>query len=193
MTAKCFFNGRSYQKYWEGYTEKVVEKNGRKRIVQVYTGDYYRARLTKSTRIWRKVSVCLFYILTVLIYGYVASLAVPVNLTRSLGICHGLISIALLWQLVAVASYMRAKEKMVVESYRSACIRLRQTSLASCVLFGLMAALYLGFAVMGKESFSEFLKLFPGSVFAGFLSFIIYGREKKTEYEIIASETEIEL
>ena len=115
---KDFYNSRRYHSFFEGYTEKTVVENGKEKIVRVYTGDYYRPKLTSGQRLFRKVLNCALLALTMGLYVYCATQPLEINLSPLVGICQGFEGFLLLWLLVSVADYTAAKEQMTLRVYR---------------------------------------------------------------------------
>lgn len=153
--------------------------------------EYYCPVLSSEERTHRKIFYCLAYLLTVIVYGYVATRQMEINITRWVGICHGFTALALLWLLMAVVSYGTAKEKMSVTAYKAASVRLKQLSFAAAVLFGLMAMGYLVFTIIGMGSWMDFLKLFPVSLLGSGIMFLMYFVENKTTYEVIQETIDV--
>lgn len=184
--SKDFYNSRRYHSFFEGYTEKTVVENGKRKIVRVYTGDYYRPVLTSEQRTLRRILNCALYALTLGLYIYCATQPLEINLSPLVAICQGFEILSLLWLLVSIIDYAAAKDQMTVRVYRTASRRLTCLSLAGAILFGLMSLLYLALTLQ-LGNWSEFFRLFPFSLICGISMLAVYYMEKNTEYEQILS------
>lgn len=181
------YNSRRYHDFFEGYTEKIVTKNGKETIERVYTGEYFCPQLSDVQRTRRKVLYAICYLAALVLYGIVATRVTAPNLTRVMGICHGFISIGLLWELVAVAHYVISRERMIARVYRAASLRLITTSRILAVLYGIMAAAYLVEAVMRLGGWLECLLMACGSAAGGSLLLLVGQMEAGTVYNSVSS------
>lgn len=184
--SKDFYNSRRYHSFFEGYTEKTVVENGKRKIIRVYTGDYYRPVLSFEQRIFRRIINCVLYVLTLGLYVYCATQQLEINLSPFVAICQGFEILSLLWLSASVIDYATAKDKMTVRVYRTASKRLICLSLVAAILFGLMSLLYLALTLQ-LGNWPEFFRLFPFSLICGISMFVIYHMEKNTEYELVLS------
>lgn len=181
-----YYNSRRYHSFFEGYTEKTVEENGKQKIVRIYTGDYYRPQLTARQRGVRKGLNCVLYLCTLGLYVYCATRPLQLNLSPAVAICQGLEALLLLWLLVSVADYTTAKEQMTVRVYRTASRRLIGLSLAAAVVFGLMSALYLALSVWYGDV-AACLRLFPFSLACSAAMFALGQMERNVAYEVVCN------
>lgn len=184
--SKEYYNSRRYHSFFEGYTEKTVVENGKRKIIRVYTGDFYRPKLTAQDRKRRKLLDGALYVLTLCLYFYCATRQLEINLSPLVAICQGFEILVLLWLSLSIVDYLRTGERMTVSVYRTACGRMTRLSLAAAVLFGLMSLLYL-VLTLWRGSWREFFRLFPFSLLCGIAMFAVYHMEKNTEYERILS------
>ena len=181
------YNSRRYHDFFEGYTERVVTHNGKEQIERVYTGEYYCSVLTSGQRVRRKGLYVISYTAALLLYGFVAMRVTAPNLTRVMGICHGLISLGLLWELVAVVYFTLSKGQMIARVYRAASLRLITTSRLLAALYGLMALVYLVEATIGLGNWLECLQMTLCSTAGGALMLLVSHMEVSTVYVCMSS------
>lgn len=184
---KDAYNSRRYHEFFEGYTERITEKNGKKKIERVYTGDYYSPVLPAKERTHRKILYVFLYVLSVLLYAYLGTRALWINYSRCAGICQGFMGIVLVGLLISVAYYVTAKGEMTVSIWRSASKHLKSLSLAAAILYGVMSLGYLASVLFQGGAWEEFAKLFPFSCLGGIIMLLMYLSEMRTEYEVTKS------
>lgn len=185
------FKSRRYHEFFEGYTEQTCVVNGKERIERLYTGDYYCSDLDRKNKIIRKVTYSILFFVILLNYIYIATRMTSFNIARTTGICHGIISVLLLWLLVSVVYYVSAKDEMTVRIYRSGSKRLIKLSIITSIAFIALSVNYLVLFIIGRD-ISEFLDLFPYSVIGFGLAFFIYKTENGTKYNVIKNNISVD-
>ena len=127
------FFGRSYHKYFEGYTEKYVPGRNRKGmcIERKYTGEFYQQAVTDD--IWRRQRVrkAGLYILAVLLFLYASLQKVGSNTTAYAAVSVTLCILGLFWLSYVLIPDLMAGRKLKCREYRN-----RTAVLASSAVTG---------------------------------------------------------
>lgn len=114
------YHGRSYHKYFEGYTEyPVTDSKGNVKIVRVYTAPYFRPDLPSQKYSLLK---CLYFCLAAVSTGIYLSamlMNIPSNYSRIVALMEALSIGALFFFFIFLASYIFAKTAMTIRKYRS--------------------------------------------------------------------------
>lgn len=185
---KSSYVNRRYHSFFEGYTEKEVTVNGKTKIDRVYTGDYYKMKLSEKSRFLRKLSYSAAYCSAVCSYIFTALQDISLNYNRLIGICHGLLLIMLLWIAVSLFDYLSGSEMMKARAYKNGCRRMIILVKTGMVISVVMTLGYVGIAIVGQQAAFELFHVLPGALACTISLAIIFFTEKNTEYEIVANE-----
>lgn len=115
------YHGRSYHKFFEGYTEyPKTNQKGRTRIVRVYTADYHKASLSPLSYAGVRLLYFCAAIISSGLYAAALLMNVPSNYSRYVVIFEAISLVALFFFFLYLASYILAKPMMTLRKYRCA-------------------------------------------------------------------------
>lgn len=187
------YHGRSYHKYFEGYTEyPVTDAKGNVKIKRVYTAPYYRPDLPEKKYIGIKALYFLLTVFSTVIYGYAMLMGVPSNFNRIVAFLEALSLAALFFFFIFLASYIIMKPTMTVRTYRR--IKTMQTlaraSIGSRIA---VACATLVFVLLAPDGFRlpEFFCTLLILVSAALLALICL-IEKKLVYKEVPNNTKVD-
>lgn len=114
------FHSKGYHKYFEGYSEyKETLPNGKIKIRRIYTGVYHRAELTNFQRIALRLSYCLLYLLSAILFFYGVTRPVGSNTCIYVTIPEAVSILGFLWVFYCLVNYLSAPCNMTVYEYKS--------------------------------------------------------------------------
>lgn len=177
-------SSRSYRRYFQDYTyQEVTGKNGKVKMVRVYTGAYYTPALSRRGQVVRKF----LYTGLWLVCGGALVLAADCEIGRDFlqrgALIYGLTGLALLWMLNGLINYLFAPMRRTAGEWRSSTESLKVSTAAGGLAFLLCAGANLLLLVIhrdqvGARLFCALVCLAGGGV-AGLWSRM----ERKTEYQ----------
>jgi hypothetical protein len=140
--------GRSYRRFFEGYSEYTVSRRygPGTRIVRVYTGAYYQAELTEKDRLQRRLVYTVLLTAAAALYAAGILARVGSNMVWYVALSEVMASFFLGWSLVSLFHYATAGVKMTIREYREAVDHLKlaaQLSVFSLILPLLTKIFYL--------------------------------------------------
>ncbi len=177
-----------YHRYFEGWTEiPETTPSGKVRIKRVYTGEYYRADMSKTERWVHKMFCALLVLLSVMCYGRAALMEISSNavwyvvIPEVLSLCG---FIFLVWFLI---SKLTSPVTLKIREYREGTKNLK--------LAGLLQAIFLALA-----SITTFLHILLSGgdrgeliaavlfLLAGAAAFGVHLMEKRVKYIRVSNE-----
>lgn len=185
--------GKAYHRYFEGYSERKVWDNDKKkfRFETYYSGDYYRAEIPADEKKRLKLEYGICYVCAVILFLFVgtrrtASAASAVTAFPTLVTLLGL-----MWQLPSLVTYVRMKELLILREYRdrknflSLCM-----GLVCCFCVSAAAHLVCVFLYRSYPDPWEWLTI-AGLLLDGWIFYWIYKQEKNVTYRIVPNEAKI--
>ena len=123
---------RSYNSYFEGYTEFYeTDSRGKRKKRYIYTDPYYRQDLTKKQRIGVKIAYSAAYLLAAVLFIYAA---LQPYVSVILWYVQGLTLILMAWLLYILAAYyIPTKADLTAYLYKKSSGPLRKVSLAAAI------------------------------------------------------------
>lgn len=187
------YHGRSYHKFFEGYTEyPSYERRGKIRISRVYTAPYYKASLSAPRYIGIRF---LYFCLTALssfLYTAAMLMNIPSNYSRFVALFEALSIADLFFFCIYLISYIISRPMLTIRKYRT--ISTMQGLAKSTVLFqGIVAVGAVVYAFLNKESFLTEIGNACLILISGALLLSIHLIEKKITYEIIPNLVKVDV
>lgn len=185
--------GKAYHRYFEGYSERKVWDNDKKkfRFETYYSGDYYRAELPSEEKKRLKQEYGIGYACAVIVFLFVGTRRTVSAASAITAIPTLVTLLGLLWQLPSLVTYARTKELLILREYRE-----RKNFLSLCMglvcCFGVSAAAHLVcvFLYRSYGDWREWLTVGGLLLDAGIFCWI-YRREKNVTYRIVPNEAKI--
>ncbi len=177
-----------YHRYFEGWTEiPETTPSGKVRIKRVYTGEYYKADMSKTERYVHKMFCSLLVLLSLMLYVRAGLMALASNTVwyvvfpEVLALCG---NIFLVWFLIAK---LTSPVMLKIREYRESTKNLKLAALLQAVFLGLSAVTT---AIHCFLSGGEAGELVAAALFllAAAAAFGVYLKEKKTGYLRVANE-----
>jgi len=102
----------TYHRYFGGYCEYVeTDKNGKKRIKRIYTGNYYSPNLTETQCVLYKLVYWFVFLASVVSYLYSATTCVYKCIDIPITVMQLLIGLGHVWLGVGLVHYSFAEKK----------------------------------------------------------------------------------
>lgn len=185
--------GRTYHRYFEGYSERKVWDSGsqRFRLETYYSGDYYRAQVSDEERTGRKREYAAGYACAVLIFLFAATRRTLSAASLITAFPTLIILLGLMWQLPSLITYVRMKELLIMREYRERKNFMSLSMGLSC-FFLLGAAAHLGSSVfLGSAADVWEWVTVAGHLADAAVFYRIYVREKSLVYLLVPNEAKI--
>lgn len=179
---------RRYRRFFEGYTEVLEPKpGGGSRTKMVYTGDYYRADMSRTN--WRlmKILYWLIFALSFAVWAIFAFKRSAANTVWYVYIPEVVSLCAYLFLLRYLIERAFAPHKLIIREYKEAVKHVR---MSAAVLMGALALSALTVVLHLIFTAAEIAELIEAAAFAasGGCVYAIYRLEKGIVYERIPNE-----
>lgn len=177
------YHGRSYHRYFEGYTEyPITNEKGKLQIKRVYTAPFYHPAIHKKAFINRKLIYVLFLLLICFLLLKSLSLDVQTNYMRVFALIQSLCLFSVFFFFLHILSYATSTYIMKLHKYKSVLL-IKTISLLCVILFTILSLSTLLYSLFFNQSqlFLEFISVVCLFV-ADALFFLIYLQEKNTKY-----------
>lgn len=174
-----------YHKYFEGYAEKQVIKDGKIRIERVYVGNYYRASGLNRARILRKILYVLLYFISVFSLVSAGLLDLEINYFKCTAITQAAGFFTLLLFLIPLFFHTIAPITMTIRDFRDSSENLKRLGLAATVALGINFVLMLFSIITGKAPFRASWRCLLANALSCCAIFAVFLLEKRQKYEII--------
>jgi hypothetical protein len=179
-----FRHSSHYHDYFEGYTEKKVEKpNGGYRIERLYTAPWIERMMPNREQKNQKIIFWCLYLLSVLLYLWCMVQRVGSNNCRYVALPGLVCVIPLLLLFFKLVSYTLGKRKMTIYEYKSTVGNFKRLCIfATCTLTAtaIMVVVYM-FLHIGEQTPQLILNAFLLALSA-VLMLCIFLKERTTVY-----------
>ncbi|NBJ92866.1 hypothetical protein D5281_09700 [bacterium 1xD42-62] len=183
MPESAGFHSKGYRRYFEGYSEYLVEKpNGRRKIERVYTGVYHKQELNHMQRIWIRTFYCISFGMSLLLFLFCATRNVPSNYSWYVATAEAVSTASLFWTLCCLFHYMTAGENMTLYEYHCVDKLKKAVKWTSGALFGISVTTAIYILLHMKEDISGELACLVSALGASGMCMEIYMAEKKIRY-----------
>lgn len=175
-----------YHSQFEGYSEHYEwDEHGKKKLIRVYTGEYYRPALTPAQRKWFAILYILLFFIGTALFITGAALSAVCNGTFYVTIFQALTVVALAFVLMGLCNYLSVRGDFTIPVFTHGPARLKRWSLLGALtLFAATLAAVLS-AFLGVQF--DLRSLFSAGLFlaAGLCLFGIHGLESSFHYDYI--------
>lgn len=175
------YHSLAYHRFFEDYTEKIVEENGKIKIKRVYMGDFYQEACSGREKTLRKIVEILLYLLAVAAYIFGATRKTHMNAEWFVAVSQAITLLGLFWFLFPFLCSIKAKEKLTLQEYRDESVLPKTISLVITLGFVCIDAAVLYALIHDMAALREWILLVPffiGTAAAAAL----YGCMKRTKY-----------
>lgn len=185
--------GKSYHRYFEGFSERKVwdEKKKRFRVERYYSGEYYQAQISDEERKRLKQEFLAGYIGAILLFLIAATRNVPGNASLITVIPTLVILVCLIWQISPLVGYLRGPKLLIARQYREKNnFTYLNMGLACAFLACALAHLC---CIVLYRSYGNMVQWLVAAahVLDAILFFRLYSREKQVAYIKVANEAKI--
>ena len=175
---------RTYRRCFEDYTYKeTTDKNGKTKMIRVYTGMYYTPMMSRGMQALRKLLYAFLWLLCVGMLFFSAGCELKFNFLRRGALVYGLVCLALLWMLSGLINYLIAPMNRTTGEWRDSAESLKKSTVGGVIAFALCAGLNLIQLLMQRNQVSIRLSCVLVCLIGGGVSFLWNVLEKKTVYE----------
>lgn len=178
-----------YHRYFEGWTEiPETRPSGRGvRIRRVYTGEYYKADMSRNERYAHKAVCALLVLLSVLLYARAALMELEANSVWYVVFPEVLALCGDIFLVLFLVSRLTSPELLKIREYREGTKNLKLAGLVQAVFLALTALnTVLHFFLSGGETAEIFAAIL--FLLAGAAAFGVHFLEKKVNYIRISNE-----
>lgn len=184
------FHSSFYHRYFEGYTEaKVQGKNGRKKIMRVYTGQYYSQNL--SDRKWKenKIFFLFLYLTAVVLFIFFAAINKDNNKIWFTELSETLVFLAFFWMLYVILNYLAAPRNMTINQYRSSSVMLIKSGKVATIAAWFAAVMQIVYVCLPESTDKRYGMICAIAYgFSGLAVWYLTVLESKMKYKKILSE-----
>ena len=178
---------RRYRRFYEGYTEVMVPKEGGGyRTDMVYTSPYYQADISETSWRWLKGLYWLLVLISAGLWGATALLDTGANHTLYVYIPEIITLLSFLMMLRYFTERSFAPYKLIIREYRDAVKNIRLMCLilmGSQVLTALMVLVHVIVSLFTRSFDRQDLLEIAGLLASAVIIYAIYHKEKSIQYK----------
>ncbi len=180
----------SYERFFEGYEEaECLDPSGRRKIIRIYTAEYYRMALTKKERLMRKILYPLLAAAATVLFILAALRPSVYNNTWYAVIPEAFFLACALFLDGTVFGYVSAPERMEIRTYKRSAVRLPLACKLLCAaVVPLLCSVGAYVILDGWACAAEMLPVFVLFLLAGACPVVILLLEKKVHYELLPNK-----
>lgn len=184
-------HSRFYHRFFAGYTEaRQLKADGRGyTISRVYTGRYYRRKLTKTGTAVYKTLYALLFLAAAAAFCFGALSRVEANAAWYAALAEALSVVPVAWWGVSAFNYVLSPEKMTVYEYKSSSVSLKRSSAAAAITLTLAALAFAAHILVYAQTDDGRSVLCAAGFLGGALcAFTANRTERRLKYDKFASE-----
>lgn len=186
---RASFLNKKYHSFFEGYTEVQVEKpNGKTKIERVYTGKFYRQKLSTCAYVGIRVSYLLLWAICTVLYVSTGLHGYSFNLKWFCVVPQVGVVPCLFYMAMLLMDYTFAERKLKIYDYKQCHGKLMKISLLGSIFFALAFFVSTIYVAVIDSSGEQLATL--NYLICALLAFSVNRIERAVEYETLSPEND---